>query len=63
MDKDIVHYTDFDEWVKDVRHAGGDVLDRTHDSLNPLGNEFFAMGWDGEFGNFNKSTNTGYLFE
>lgn len=63
MHKDITHYTDFDQWSRDVRHAGGAVYDRDHDTLTPTEREYFAMGWEGELGQFSKVTNTGYLYE
>lgn len=55
-------YDDFAEWEAAVLSAGGGVWDRTHDSLHPQGDKFFAMGYDGEIGFFCKSTGEGYIY-
>ena len=61
MEKDTYEFDNFNEWVAEARRCGGDVWDRTHDTVSPNGKHWVAHAWMGEIGEFDKTTSTGYI--
>ena len=59
MDKQ--YFDDFNEWAAEARRCGGDIWDKSHDEVWPDGKQWMAHAWMGPIGEFDKTTNTGYI--